>query len=428
MAALWAAWIGCAGALGWVPNQAGVWPAEGLPVPYCIAPEAGRTDLSADQVEADMEAAISVWEAPEAGGSLACTGFRMERRTSGTCERILDPGDPVVSFYFEPDWDLPETVLGYTLSRVRLDRTCGTAVDDTGTPHELPCRVGTDVALNDAHGFWSRDPAEGASVQTVVAHEVGHLLGLGHCEENQTCRPGEALMFGRYSPMTRPELQDDDAEGACALYPRTALPFGYACDGDGECLSQVCAGGRCTRTCQGGDCPDDTVCRTEPAGRRTVCLPPRPPAAAYEPCGPDRDCLDGLVCQGVCVPASMPDAGGSPDGGVADAGRTFDGGMGSALRGPGGDRLPPLTGSCQTGQGGGSVVWLAVLALARWGRARTGGRKADADRFSGAAFAASRSLDPGRSNRPQRATAPASQVPSSVWPSSRTRTRSLGSR
>lgn len=345
----------------WIPNQAGVWPADRLPVPYCLLPQVQNTDLTPARVEAELQGGIDLWLRPEQGGSLACIGFRMERVDEG-CRAVLDPGDPLVNIHFESDWELDPQVLGYTLSRIRNDSDCGQVVDDTGTRFDLPCRVGSDIALNDRDGFWSDDSSTGLPIRTVVGHEVGHLLGLGHCDDNMTCPPGTALMFGRYSPQVQPRLEPDDVEGACALYPPRDLPAGWTCQADGECSSRICGATDgpdvrvCTLTCSppGSECPEGTVCRADEGGPsdRRVCRVPAPEAALGEGCV-SRACQPGLICRnGVC--ALGVDAGAPPDSGTApDGGQTPDGGNATdTYRGDGGClgpdcRLPPIQGSCR---------------------------------------------------------------------------------
>lgn len=66
---------------------------------------------------------------------------------------------------------------------------------------------------------WIDDPtADGILLLQVAIHEIGHLLGLSHSQEES------AIMFAFYSP-DRVNLADDDIQGITALYgPPSAIP------------------------------------------------------------------------------------------------------------------------------------------------------------------------------------------------------------
>lgn len=116
---------------------------------------------------------------------------------------------------------------------------CGTAADNVsvlmfhdsawpGEPDELGVTTPTggvssgllvdaDLELN-SYGFdftLTRGEAEGYALQDVLAHEMGHLLGLSHSNE-----PG-ALMSTGYAELaiSRQLLTPDDIAAICAAYP-----------------------------------------------------------------------------------------------------------------------------------------------------------------------------------------------------------------
>ncbi len=88
-------------------------------------------------------------------------------------------------------------------------------------------------------------------LESVVTHEAGHFLGLGHSSTR------EAVMFSRYNPgsIDSRELGRDDIEGICAVYPtdREIPPLEATCEPRGgyatECYDAGCA-------CRVGKGPD----------------------------------------------------------------------------------------------------------------------------------------------------------------------------
>lgn len=105
--------------------------------------------------------------------------------------------------YWEPDWPWDPAALALT----------STWSTESG---EI---VGFEMAINaSADVTWSTDGAEGTfDLQNAITHEVGHVLGLGHNNENSwttmypTTEQGETLKRG---------LHWDDEDGARFLYPR----------------------------------------------------------------------------------------------------------------------------------------------------------------------------------------------------------------
>ena len=75
-------------------------------------------------------------------------------------------------------------------------------------------------------------PERGFDLQTVFAHELGHVLGLAHSEERA------ATMYATYNPGTtgQGELEADDRAGLCAIY----LPDGTRAGAGGSIAADEC--------------------------------------------------------------------------------------------------------------------------------------------------------------------------------------------
>jgi MYXO-CTERM domain-containing protein len=82
--------------------------------------------------------------------------------------------------------------------------------------------ISTDRPLT-AHEF---------DLETVFAHELGHVLGLAHSNERT------ATMYATYNPGTfeQGQLKDDDRAGLCAIY----LPDGKRAGSSGEISADSC--------------------------------------------------------------------------------------------------------------------------------------------------------------------------------------------
>lgn len=76
---------------------------------------------------------------------------------------------------------------------------------------------------------WIEDPSEnGILLLQVAIHEIGHLLGLSHSQDNS------AIMFAFYSP-DRVNLAQDDIDGITTLYgaPSNVAPLALSADARG---------------------------------------------------------------------------------------------------------------------------------------------------------------------------------------------------
>ncbi|MEL6340561.1 MAG: matrixin family metalloprotease [Myxococcota bacterium] len=164
-----------------------------------------------------------------------------------------------------------------------------------------------DVLLNgtvEADGSprrWATDGRRDAhDIQSAVAHELGHVLGLNHSAD-PTATMYSSSIEGQITGRT---LADDDVLGGCFLYPRSAS----ICTRDEECPTLIdhigtdsdttrCISGGCASApgSYGASCFDDDqcesdICQRDPVGSATD------PGFCTIACGIDSECPLGDAC------------------------------------------------------------------------------------------------------------------------------------
>jgi hypothetical protein len=185
-----------------------------------------------------------------------------------------------------------------------------------------------DITLN-AVGFrWGDGTQRTVDAQSILTHEEGHFLGLGHTQV------AGSVMLATYSGGQIRGLSADDQAGVCSLYPPGSLdagvpdggvgslPFGAVCTSPNQCASGLCIAssastGFCSAFCADDcACPTAFVCAPLSSGGR-VCAPGANRCSADA--GADAGARDaGLVDAGV-RDAGVRDAG-PADASVRDAG------------------------------------------------------------------------------------------------------------
>jgi len=206
------------------------------------------------------------------------------------------------------------------------DSALGTTIPSvvTGDPSRL---VDVDILLNGEMEPWTVDGVPtGIDIQSVTAHELGHLVGLAHAYRS------ESVMYtgARSGTTFRRALNDDDQRGArlltsaglgcteerdCPLLVGLAgiggsplrltcngtscvpgaVGYGLDCIDNSDCTSGACLRdpasvysgdpGGCTESCTTGSCPGGDLCK-DVGGGNLRCVPGRS-------CSADSDCGGG---------------------------------------------------------------------------------------------------------------------------------------
>jgi hypothetical protein len=177
--------------------------------------------------------------------------------------------------------------------------------------------VDADIHLNAEDFTWTTSELTlgDRDLQTVLTHEVGHVLGLLHpCEAtgkdgappcDETHEP--LTMYPEYAGLDQRTLEDDDRAGACFLYEPPACAT-QGCPADMTCTVEGCAVSCDGVVCAVGDRCGPVGCTDEPCppgscerGCDDTCDDPG--GADGDPCGSDIDCHSGhCPASGACAP------------------------------------------------------------------------------------------------------------------------------
>ncbi len=185
-----------------------VWPADLGAVPYWVA-NRGDNWMSVEEVVAETRAAFSTWEAPsEIGFAATYQGL--------TNLRPFDFFDFTNTLGFTT----PEHFLELGVTRTTLAVTSWLVDLDTGEIAE------SDIVVNPAYNWTDTPETGGWDYRSLMVHEIGHFLGLGHSNVGRYSEdellPGSAVMwpfsFGPGTTVGR-ALTADDIAGASVLYP-----------------------------------------------------------------------------------------------------------------------------------------------------------------------------------------------------------------
>ena len=271
--------------------------------------------------EAALARATRVWVRPE------CSLFRFAY--GGTVSEHAEPGDGVNTIEWIENW-----------TDVGFEPTAAGATDVQYEKTDGEWRiVEADVYLN-GELEWSAypDDIDQWNVAGVLAHELGHVLGLMHpcepdgaggapdCDDDPEAET--SLMYPFYDDAFAAPSADDLA-GVCFLYP-TPICGEFGCP-----EGQRCTESGCVATCDDETCGAGYLC-TEAGCRSVECATGCDGAActADRDCGPEESCERGsCVEEGVAPEPGCRGAGCAPSGevcGGAGAGAGAGGACGDA--------------------------------------------------------------------------------------------------
>ena len=172
-----------------------------MPVPYMVDASNAK-GMDHDDVVAAIDRAIRTWEE---GGT---TSVRFE--PEGEPQRATTEHDFENVVYFTHDWPHDPSLLALTSTWSTADGTI----------------VGFDMAIN-ANQPWSLDGEPGTyDLENMLAHEFGHVLGLGHTEDDIHATMHATSVLGELS---KRDLSEDDRDGLAYQYGGLESPETVGC-------------------------------------------------------------------------------------------------------------------------------------------------------------------------------------------------------
>jgi hypothetical protein len=171
--------------------------------------EDGGAGLGGKTVEELTDLAFDAWRLADCGGGPP--GFVAQNLGRVTCEKTQynkDAGNANVIVVRAGEWPHPNSGHNIALTTTTFDPESGDLLD-------------ADIELNaDGYSLTVSDESVEYDLLSVLTHEVGHFLGMGHSDI------GEATMFDLYDGGTTElrSLEPDDVAGICLLYPPDDAP------------------------------------------------------------------------------------------------------------------------------------------------------------------------------------------------------------
>ena len=198
-----------------------VW--QEMPIAFELNP-ANTSGLDEAGVEANIRRAAGTWGEVDGADIHFDVGLTDESGTGHDGQALV---------YFQDDWQADPNLLALTSNWSTSDGTI----------------ISFDIAINETHHEWSLSGESGkADLQNTMAHEFGHVLGLGHETHEE-----EATMWSssRAGEILKRDLHTADEVGVVFLYgehdfgneeERPPLPLACSSSAAGPGLGMALAG------------------------------------------------------------------------------------------------------------------------------------------------------------------------------------------
>lgn len=182
-----------------------------------------KYEIDYDLANEAAELAVSRWVEADCGDGTP--GVRLLNVGPVACGEVEynQTGNANVLLFTDEEWPFGDERRTIALTIIQFSTETGEIYD-------------ADIAINSANmPFESPNNEGGLILSSVLTHEMGHFLGLGHSSE------ATAVMAPSYADTETGELRQDDIDGICALHPPDEAASEAECT-PRHGLSKLCGG------------------------------------------------------------------------------------------------------------------------------------------------------------------------------------------
>ena len=166
------------------------------------------SDIDFDTASTIIEASFLKWATVDCGDGVQ-PSFRFVNKGAIDCRKAeynQESGNANLFTFRDDDWPYVNQIDTLALTTVTYNVETASIYD-------------ADVEINTAQATFTTTedpPPNGADLEAVVTHEIGHFLGLAHSEVNAATMRAIGYQLGTTGLRT---LADDDIQGICEIYP-----------------------------------------------------------------------------------------------------------------------------------------------------------------------------------------------------------------